>query len=693
MHIVRRHRRFETVRLWLALMSAFAILIALAPQAAGAEEPPVESLTPVIIREAPGAGDEPEHLVESLGGTVGQSLDLIGGFAASVPSDAIGVLTASPEIVQVTPNAVLELSKAGWEDASTLSGTDPITNPSSLYEVARYMRADEMWDAGYTGAGVDIALIDSGVLSVNGLTTPGKILNGPDLSFESQYDSLRYRDTFGHGTHMAGIIAGRDDEASSALSTDSSESFVGIAPDARIVSIKVADAHGVTDVSQVIAAIDWVVQHRHDGDLDIRVLNLSFGTDTTQSYVLDPLAYAVEQAWNQGIVVVVAAGNDGNAQPLRNPAMDPFVIAVGAADPVKTKNPSDDVVASFSNCGTADRSVDVVAHGRSITSLRAPGSYADLENPGSVVADRLFVGSGTSQAAAVVSGAVALLLDENPGLGPDQVKSVLMSEATQIKKSSDLCQGAGVVDVLASAGAAVPSTSSASQSHLRSTGDGSLDESRGSDRVTADGVVLDGEQDIMGNPWIGFNDSVEVCVKVDKDKDKDETASLTSVDGTLDDPIALEPVSLEESKLELITLEPVKLEPITLEPITFEPITFEPVPTLTIEASDTEALQSVTVCSDQLQPTKTLWNGGDWNGATWSGATWSGATWSGATWSGATWSGATWSSVTWSGATWSGATWSGATWSGATWSGATWSGATWSGATWSGLGWLGLTWH
>ena len=687
-HIVRRHGRFETARLWLALMSALAILIVLVPQTAGAEELPVESLTPVIVREAPGAGSEPEHLVESVGGTVGQSLDLIGGFAALVPSDAIGVLTASPEIVQVTPNAVLELSKAGWEDASTLSGTDPITNPSSLYEVARYMRADDMWDAGYTGAGVDIALIDSGVLPVNGLTTPGKIFNGPDLSFESQYDSLRYRDTFGHGTHMAGIIAGRDDEASSALSTDSSESFVGIAPDARIVSIKVADAHGVTDVSQVIAAIDWVVQHRHDGDLDIRVLNLSFGTDTTQSYALDPLAYAVEQAWNQGIVVVVAAGNDGNAQPLRNPAMDPFVIAVGATDPVKTKNPNDDVVASFSNCGTADRSVDVVAHGRSITSLRAPGSYADLENPGSVVADRLFVGSGTSQAAAVVSGAVALLLDENPGLGPDQVKSVLMSEAAPIRKSSDLCQGAGIVDVLASAGAAVPNASRVAQGHSPSTGAGSLDASRGSDRLTADGVVLRGEQDIMGNPWIGFNDSVEVCVKETKDK----TSSLVSADVASAESVAVEPITLDPITLEPIKLDPIILEPVILEPVILEPVILEPIPTLTVEASDTEASQTVTVCSDQLQPTKTLWNGGDWNGATWSGATWSGATWSGATWSGATWSGATWSSVTWSGATWSGATWSGATWSGATWSGATWSGATWSGATWSGATWSGAMW-
>jgi serine protease AprX len=267
-HTFRRQETSKTAKLWVALTAAFAMVITLAPQNAAAEEAPVDAVVDVIVREAPGAGDEPEQLVERLGGTVGQSLDLIGGFSASVPSHAIGVLDASPEIAQVTPNAVLELSKAGWEDASTLSSADPQTSSSSLYEVARYMGANEMWNAGYTGSGVDIALIDSGVVPVNGLTVPGKVFNGPDLSFESQYDGIRYLDTFGHGTHMAGIIAGRDDDAGTSLSKAARESFVGIAPGARIVSIKVADAHGVTDVSQVIAAIDWVVQHRRDGDLD-----------------------------------------------------------------------------------------------------------------------------------------------------------------------------------------------------------------------------------------------------------------------------------------------------------------------------------------------------------------------------------------------------------------------------------------
>ena len=213
MPIVRSRERPVAARLWLAFIVVFAMVVALVPHGARAEQPAGESLTSVIVREAPGAGDGPERLVASVGGTVGTSLDLIGGFEASVPPRAVATLAASPEIAQVTPNAVLELSKAGWEDASTLSGSDPITSASSLYEVARYMKADDMWDAGYTGSGIDIALIDSGVVPVNGLTVPGKVFNGPDLSFESQHDSLRYLDTFGHGTHMAGIMAGRDNEA------------------------------------------------------------------------------------------------------------------------------------------------------------------------------------------------------------------------------------------------------------------------------------------------------------------------------------------------------------------------------------------------------------------------------------------------------------------------------------------------
>src|SRR5205085_491219 len=149
-------------------------------------------------------------------------------------------------------------------------------------------------------------------------------------------------DTYGHGTFMAGLIAGDDGATGSAA-------YRGVAPGARIVSLKVATADGGVDVTQVIAAIDWVVQHAHDPGLNIRVINLSYGTNSTQASGTDPLAYAAEQAWKKGIVVVTAAGNAGyqkgsGAPCLADPAYDPYVIAVGGADSMGTATLQDDTV-------------------------------------------------------------------------------------------------------------------------------------------------------------------------------------------------------------------------------------------------------------------------------------------------------------------------------------------------------------
>ena len=146
-----------------------------------------------------------------------------------------------------------------WEDASSLGSYSAGQYPGSMYWLTtKVTGAADFWDAGYTGAGIDVALIDTGVVPVDGLRWPGKVINGADLSFESQAENLRYLDTYGHGTHLAGIIAGRADNVDNIASTNSGD-FVGMAPGARIVNVKVADAHGAVDVTQVIAALDWVV--------------------------------------------------------------------------------------------------------------------------------------------------------------------------------------------------------------------------------------------------------------------------------------------------------------------------------------------------------------------------------------------------------------------------------------------------
>jgi serine protease AprX len=290
--------------------------------------------------------------------------------------------------------------------ASLAAGYDPSSDVNSMANTADYTGATAWWDAGYTGNGVDVALIDTGVAPVDGLDGDNKIVYGPDLSLESQAPELRNLDTNGHGTFMAGIIAGK------------SSGYKGMAPDARIVSVKVGVADGGTDVSQVIAAIDWVVQHRHDGDLDILVINLSYGTNSAQDAKVDPLAFAAERAWKEGIVVVVAGGNYGfqnhmsNAPALADPAIDRYVLAVGSSDSAGTMTQADDKVPAFSPWPKrgATRGVDMIAPGAHIQGLRVPDSYLDQTYPEGQLGSRFFRGSGTSESAAMVSGAAALIL-------------------------------------------------------------------------------------------------------------------------------------------------------------------------------------------------------------------------------------------------------------------------------------------
>jgi len=547
---------------------------------------------------------------------------LIAGLLVGAP--AFAELTAdsdptTPVVLEIEPALTIEYDGlAGWDDASALAVSSYVEynsltyySPVVDYDLGQFAGsmfwitnkvtgAVRFWQAGYTGDGVDVALIDTGVVPVDGLRYPGKVINGADLSFESQADNLRYFDTYGHGTHLAGIIAGRDDLASVVEKGDT-EVFLGMAPGARIVSVKVADSMGAADVSQVIAAIDWVVEHRTDNGMNIRVLTLAYGTDGVQSYQVDPLALAVERAWHAGIVVVVAAGNDGNDAVLRDPAFDPFVIAVGAGDTDGSGGVTD--VTPFSSCGTGERFVDVVAPGRSIVSLRNPGSFADEFYPEARVADRFFLGSGTSQAAAVFSGAVALLLDQRPELTPDQVKQLLTHDtASPIDGASSMCQGAGSLDLSAALDAPTPSAADSVQKFQFADGSGSLEAARGTNHVYDEGVALKGEIDILSSPWTGYTCSTEY-VRIDKVKTLVLTCDSLWDGGTFNG------------------------------------------------ASWSGA----------------SWSGASWSGASWSGASWSGASWSSKSWSSASWSGASWSSASWSSASWSGASWSGDTLAGLSW--------------------------
>ena len=469
----------------------------------------------------------------------------------------------------------------GGDGSSSLSSCDDVLldpNTLSLDDVRAGINAD--YSA--TGGGIGVAVIDTGINQVDGLTGKSKVEDGPDLSFDALDDNLRHRDLHGHGTNMAAIVA-----------ANNSASGDGVAPGSHLVNVKVGAGDGTVDVSQVIAAIDWVVANRTLNGSNIRVISLSYGTDATQDYRVDPLAHAVENAWNHGIVVVVAGGNDGRGiQKLANPAFDPYVIAVGAAEPSSYGWK----VPSWSSTGDGARNPDVVAPGSSVLSAGVAGSYlADTHPDATCVSgsgDVYLRGSGTSQASAAVAGAAAVLLEARPELTPDQVKHLLTSTAVDLGRQNNV-HGHGLVDLGAALTAPTPGPE-AVQNHEPSTGLGTLDAARGSFHVGTEGDYLDGEMTAFGGDW---NPSM--------------WAAASAAGTAWTDQTYVKGGNVWSGG--------------TWSGATWSGATWS----------------------------GATWSGATWSGATWSGATWSGATWSGATWSGATWSGATWSGATWSGSTWS----------------------------------------
>jgi serine protease AprX len=459
----------------------------------------------LIVRQTPGAGSAPARALRRLGGWVTRPLPIVDGFAAVLPADAVDRLAAVPGVHALSLNRPVRLQqrRAGETSATaaatvgssargasattsaTSSGDEPIR---SVYP--RAVRADGAWAAGVTGRGVTVALVDTGIDQ----TVPdlaGRVLPVRDDLSGRTFPCLNLSgepgcaDSYGHGTFVAGIIAGNG--------ASSGAQWKGIAPQANLVSVKIAGRDGSADVSQVLAAIQWVVSFKDR--YGIRVLNLSLGTDSTQSYRVDPLDYAVERAWTAGITVVVAAGNRGPAPgTISKPGDDPFVVTVAALDDRGTPGVGDDRLPDFSGRGPTPADglskPDVAAPGAHIVSLRAVGSEVDTQFP-TYVDGAYRQGSGTSMAAGVVSGTAALVAQANPGIAPDRLKYALAATARAASSDDPLAVGAGEID--AQAAALQPPQGLANQGLAHSNGRGTLGGSRGSVSVRTadlDGTVL-----------------------------------------------------------------------------------------------------------------------------------------------------------------------------------------------------------
>ena len=391
------------------------------------------------------SGKAIDHLIRSVGGKVGKRLAGGSSLAAVVPNDALPEIAASPLVERVSLDRVV---------VATMDRTAETVGAVSARQ-----------NFGVDGAGIGVAVIDSGIIGWHDDLADGRggqrVVDYVDFSGDVvdcggvAGGGTVPEDGFGHGTHVAGIIAGNG--------ADSDGGITGIAPRAQLIVLKVLDAAGRGHTSDVIAALDYAVSRR--AAFNIRVINLSIAAPVYESYNNDPLTLAAERAVRAGITVVAAAGNNGRSRggraqygAITAPGNAPWVLTVGASSHMGTADRADDTIAPFGSRGPTafDQAAkpDIVAPGVGIESLAAPGSTLYETGTAYLVPGTSPTGgpmpymslSGTSMSAAVVSGTAALMMQANPQLTPNAIKAILQYTAQVYAGYDALTEGAGFLN-------------------------------------------------------------------------------------------------------------------------------------------------------------------------------------------------------------------------------------------------------
>lgn len=347
----------------------------------------------VIIQYKQAADDASDSRLTKLGAQIGGHLKGVKATSAVVSSDSLDSIESDSSVAHVSLDHPL-----GARGMTSIS-----TNAEYVVEP---INAPQVWSQGFDGTGIGIAVIDSGINPTQDLQPTGK---GPSRIVYNQSfvpGELRTtNDAFGHGTHVAGLIAG---DGSKSTGRGFFRTFKGIAPNARLINLRVLDENGQGSDSSVIQAIDQAIALK--ATYNIRVINLSLGRPIWESYQLDPLCQEVEKAWKAGIVVVVAAGNNGRNLSLNTegygtieaPGNDPYVLTVGAVRTVGTPAITDDAIASYSSKGPSFidsiAKPDVVAPGNLVTSLLVGKATLQVQNPQFFTPHSFYVTNGDAKA-------------------------------------------------------------------------------------------------------------------------------------------------------------------------------------------------------------------------------------------------------------------------------------------------------
>lgn len=372
-----------------------------------------------VIVQKQGQNDFVESMAEALGGVVVRDLYII---------NAVVLDMAAGQVVELATNQWVRFISldAPVESTDGVASGKPNSQEDNYY--LDTTNAHEVWDMGYTGAGIGVAVIDSGISDDPDLNTIRRISFNPN--------STTVNDVNGHGTHVAGIIGGQG--------VDSEGRYMGTAPGVHLFGLKISDENGMSSESDVVAALQWVLENKDHEGYNIRVVNLSIQSSGMVSYHQSPLDAAVEILWFNGVVVVAASGNwdadHGQYNPIyAAPANDPFIITVGASNEKGNSRVQDDAIATFSADGlTQDffEKPEIYAPGKDIISVLSKDSSWGANYPERAILNgEYFRISGTSMAAPQVTGAVALLLQAEPNLTPDQVKYRLINASNNVSNN------------------------------------------------------------------------------------------------------------------------------------------------------------------------------------------------------------------------------------------------------------------